>query len=239
MMIDTHCHIDLFDTPLDIARTLEAALDTCIAVTMLPMHFELAQKHLTGFRRINAALGLHPLRAREGRQQFRRFTKLASSTEFFGEIGIDGSSEGHSTMELQTELFQGAILAIPKGAFVSVHSRSACREVLQILKTSNKRPVCFHYFTGGELAAKEVAREGHYFSINHRMLDTRSPHRALIAALPKERILAETDGPFLGSDNLVSHLEKVYRFCAQAWQCSVSEVETQLARNYRECRTVS
>lgn len=235
-MIDTHCHVDLFPDPVGVARLLERELSACVAVTMLPSHFEMARRHLAGFRRVRPALGLHPLRARKGRPEIPRFRNLARSAEFIGEIGIDGSSEGRSTLEAQKENFAEIAASIQAGAFVTVHSRGAWRETLEGLKLTNLRPVCFHYFTGGTEGAKAVLSEGHYFSVNHRMIAPDSRHREMIAALPRVRVLVETDGPFLGAAP-VEQLESVYRFLELTWQLDSGATRQLVRENFSRCRT--
>ena len=232
-MIDTHCHIDLFSDPLGTARTLERELSLCVAVTMLPSHFTLAQQHLAPFERVIASLGLHPLRIREARTEIELFTRLAKTSRFFGEIGLDGSPEGKATLALQKELFTEAICAIPAGAFVTVHSRGAWRETLELLRTHHIGPVCFHYFTGGMEGAKAVLAEGHFLSINHRMIRSSYRHRSLAESLPRERVLVETDGPFLGKQPL-TQLKAVYQFLTETWQTDAVEV---VRRNFALCCT--
>jgi TatD DNase family protein len=53
----------------------------------------------------------------------------------------------------------------------------------------------FHWFTGSASEARRAAQLGCYFSVNSEMLKS-EPRRALVASLPRERILTETDGPF-------------------------------------------
>ncbi len=237
-MIDTHCHVDLFPDPVGVARLLEREVEACVAVTMLPSHFEMAQRHLTAFRRTTPALGLHPLRSREGHREIQRFKNLARSAEFIGEIGIDGSPQGRPTLEAQKDNFAEVVASIQRGAFVTVHSRGAWRETLEGLKVARVGPVCFHYFIGGAEAAKTVLADGHYLSINHRMVASESRHRAMVAALPRDRVLPETDGPFLGAAP-IRQLESVYRFLGQAWNLDSLETRELIRQNFARCRTTN
>lgn len=239
-MIDTHCHVDLFADPLGIARTLEQDLSMCVAVTMLPSHFEMARRHLNTFQRVIPALGLHPLRAREAqaRGEIHDFKKLAAAAGFIGEIGIDGSAEGKATLALQKELFGQAICSIQPGAFVTVHSRAAWSETLELLRIHRLGPICFHYFTGGIEGTKAVLAEGHFLSVNHRMIAPESRHRQVAAGLPRERVLVETDAPFLGNTNPVAQLEKVYGFFAEVWQADLTRTKELIRQNFLRCRTV-
>ncbi len=73
-MIDTHCHVDLYEDPVGLARKIEGAQSQCVAVTMLPSHFRLGLPHLAALSSVHAALGLHPLRAKEGECELDDFT---------------------------------------------------------------------------------------------------------------------------------------------------------------------
>jgi TatD DNase family protein len=237
-MIDTHCHVDLFADPLGIARTLERDLSMCVAVTMLPSQFELARRHLIPFKRVIPGLGLHPLRVREAQREIHLFQKLAAGAKFIGEIGIDGSAEGKATLALQKELFAEAISSIQPDTFVTVHSRGAWRETLELLTTHGRGPVCFHYFTGGMDGSKTLLAAGHYLSVNYRMIASDSRHRLVVAGLPRERVLVETDAPFLSRNDPVAQLKTVYDFFAGAWQIEVTRAQEQIRQNFLRCRTI-
>ena len=120
------------------------------------------------------------------------------------------------------------------GKFVSVHSRKAHQEIVKILEDEGLEPVCFHYFTGGGVEAKEIAEQGHFFSVNRRML--RGRHQDLIRELPKHRILVESDGPFLSKAPL-SAVKDTYAQISKIWGMDFSRVETLISNNFENCRT--
>ena len=126
--------------------------------------------------------------------------------------------------------------SIGKGKFVTVHSRNAHTELSNILDECNIGPVCFHYFIGGPHDAEKLISRGHYFSINHLMLKNR--HRDLISSVPRDRILVESDGPFL-TKRPWSMVDQVYKELSIIWQIGKSEVDELLANNFRNCRTRS
>jgi TatD DNase family protein len=80
-----------------------------------------------------------------------------------------------------------------------VHSVRAVSQVLQHLERSlpaDRARVVLHWFTGSAAEARRAADLGCYFSVNSEML--RSPkHRSLVGRLPRNRLLTETDGPFV------------------------------------------
>lgn len=234
MRIDTHCHVDMFDNPIGIARAYEEVETVCVLTTMLPSHYQTALPHLKPFSAIHPALGMHPLRARECRDEISLFHNFSESVECIGEIGLDLSVEGRKTRALQIENFRQILPAVANGKFVTVHSRNAHNELFMLLEEHSVGPVCFHYFIGGSHDAARLSERGHYFSVNHRMLTGK--HRYLINTISKNKILAETDGPFLTKRPLAT-LRKTYSILSEEWGVSVSEVEEQLEKNFEACRT--
>ena len=191
-MIDTHCHIDLHDDPIGIARRIEESQIECVAVTMLPSHYRMALPHIKKFDQLHASLGMHPLRITEGVKETEAFMAFSQSCDFIGEVGLDFSREGNATRETQISVLKKILDSLRGGKFVSVHSRGAALETLAIFDDGNVGPVCFHYFTGGLEVATAAANKGHYFSFNCRMLNGRN--KGLLDSIPKDRVLVESEG---------------------------------------------
>ena len=61
MIIDTHCHIDMYPNPIQVLNECEKRGVTVISMTSLPSHFELGYKHFIGKKKVRQALGFHPL----------------------------------------------------------------------------------------------------------------------------------------------------------------------------------
>ncbi|MGA3208768.1 MAG: TatD family hydrolase [Syntrophales bacterium] len=234
MLVDAHCHIDLFDNPISTAQAYESSRTFCVMATMLPSHYQISLPHLRPFRLVYPALGMHPLRVSDGRKEVDLFRNLASAAEFIGEIGLDLSSEGKRTEEQQFDVLKSILRYLGSGKFITVHSRNAHEELFQLLEDSRVGPVCFHYFIGGAKAAAEIAGKGHYFSINYRML--RSKHRKLLDSVPKERILVESDGPFLTKQPL-EMINYVYDELSEIWRMKRNQAEELVSLNFENCRT--
>jgi len=236
MLIDTHCHIDFFDNPISTAQAYERTRTRCIMATMLPSHFRAAITHLSRFRSVRRALGIHPLRADEGSREVTMFRNLVNEVEYIGEIGLDLSKEGIATKKQQFDIVMCVLRYLNPGKFVTVHSRNAHEELARLLEDNQVGPVCFHYFIGGTRAAREIAEKGHYFSINHRML--RSKHREILDAVPREKILVESDGPFLTKRPLAV-IEYVYDKLSEIWKIDRDQVEKLVVSNFDKCRTAA
>lgn len=236
-MLDSHCHVDLIDDPVGTSRRLEKELSNCVAVTMIPEHYQHACQHLEGFAHVIPALGSHPLRCIEAESQLGRFRTLAKTARFIGEIGVDGSSEGKPTLERQKRLFREVLRSIQPDSFVTVHSRNAWQETLEIVSEVGLGPLCFHYFTGGASAAERVIGAGHFISVNHKMTQSTGRHREFVRALPRDRVLVESDAPFTGGMDPVSQIRKVYNFLSECWGFSLEKAEVQVENNFAACRT--
>ena len=234
MLIDTHCHVDMFDNPIGLAKAYQDAKTACVLATMLPSHYQAALPHLKPFPYIQPALGMHPLRATEGRREIDLFQDLSNSVEFIGEIGLDLSAEGKKTEAIQKENLRKILPLIRDGKFVTLHSRNAQKELAMLLDEYSVGPVCFHYFIGGTRGATELSAKGHFFSLNHRMLT--SKHRRIIDTVPLNRVLVETDGPFITKRPLAT-IRETYACLSNAWGITITEVERQLERNFKACRT--
>jgi len=96
-------------------------------------------------------------------------------------------------------------------------------------------PVCFHYFIGGPDAAVKLVDRGHYFSINSRML--KSKHHKILDVIPKNKILVESDGPFLTKRPLLE-LKKVYSELGKIWNTEFKHTVDIIEKNFFKCRTV-
>jgi TatD DNase family protein len=233
-MIDTHCHVDLYEDPVSLARKIEATQLKCIAVTMLPSHFRLGLPHLATYSSVHAALGLHPLRVKEGESEVDDFISLSKTCDFIGEIGLDFSPEGRSTRSTQIDVLSRILSSVRGHKFVTVHSRDAAPVLLQILAESEFGPVCFHYFTSGPGVATEAIDAGHFLSFNRRMLKGRQSD--LFNIVPRDRVLIESDGPFLTKAPITA-MKDTYELIAERWGASLSETIETIAQNFKACRT--
>lgn len=233
--IDTHCHVDLYDAPLDIAKAAEEEDVFTVAVTYLPSHYILANQHLQGFKRVKPALGLHPLVAEQHREELPNFRRLSAKADFIGEIGLDFSREGKSTFSIQEESFVEALKCIrDRRRFVTLHSRGAEQVVLNHLAATGMYPVVFHWFSGSNSQLQKLLDAGHYISINTKMIQARRWIDA-ISSLPKHRVLTETDGPFVRTMRkpvIPADVHVVVEWLAQFWSMRPEAVKEQMVRNF-------
>lgn len=229
MIIDTHCHFDMMSQPETYIRQKEQAGDIVIGMTNLPSHFQMGQPHLKGYKHIRLALGLHPLLAAESKREVSLFKRLVDQTSYIGEIGLDFSREGIATKDEQVEVLCEILSAIKgKKKILSVHSRRAEREVLGLLCEYDIKNVIFHWYSGPVDFIPDILEQGFYFSVNEAMCRSNNG-RAILEAIPQEKLLTETDAPY----NERCDIAKVLEWLGSNWNLRREEAEGVVERNFR------
>lgn len=197
-MIDFHCHLDLFPDPPAVALRAEAAEIYVLSVTTTPKAWRKTAALARGKKYIRTALGLHPQIAHERVHELPLFEALVAETRYIGEVGLDGSREHRAHSDTQMKVFE-RILAISRehgGRILTIHSRRAAAEVLRALKKSAcARSAVLHWFSGSQRQLSEAIALGCWFSVGPAMLRSDRSHQ-LVALMPRNRVLTETDGPF-------------------------------------------
>ena len=170
MIIDTHCHFDMMPHPEAYISAKEKAGDIVIGMTNLPSHFRMGQPHLRSFKHVRLALGLHPLLASENKNELPLFNCLLDQTSYIGEIGLDFSKEGITTKNDQVFILRKLLEKLKgKKKIVSVHSRKAEREMVDLLREYEIENVIFHWYSGPIDLITPILDMGFYFSVNEAM----------------------------------------------------------------------
>ena len=151
-------------------------------------------------RFVRAALGLHPQLVAERAAEIELWEKHLPETRYVGEVGLDAGPRFYKSFEAQKQVFRTVLerCAEAGGKILTVHSVRSATAVLDMIEThlpSERGKIVLHWFTGSLSEARRAAALGCYFSINTEMARTERG-RALLAALPSDRLLTETDGPF-------------------------------------------
>ena len=196
MIIDTHCHFDMMPNPEAYISAKEKVGDIVIGMTNLPSHFKMGVPHVKRYKHIRLALGLHPLLASENKNELPLFNCLLDQTSYIGEIGLDFSKEGLSTMEDQIYVLRKLLEKLEgRKKIISVHSRKAEKELFDLLCEYNINNVIFHWYSGPIDLIPSIISKGYYFSINEAMTISKNG-RTIIKEIPRSRILTESDAPF-------------------------------------------
>ncbi|KAA0695644.1 TatD family deoxyribonuclease [Neorhizobium sp. P12A] len=237
-MIDMHCHLDLYPNPGRVIAEADTRKAFVLAVTTTPQAF-LGNIRLTeGRKRIRVAVGLHPELVASRYKEIDDVRKFMAQTKYVGEIGIDGSPDHVSSLELQSDVFSTIVKDAESygGRILSIHSRGAATGVLDLIETNlSKSLPILHWFSGTRKELDRAIRLGCWFSVGPAMLRSRRG-RELLAAIPRNRLLTETDGPFATDGKLPLlpwDVERMLPRLAELQECSETEVDEQLHHNLR------
>ncbi|MBI4969466.1 MAG: TatD family hydrolase [Rhodospirillales bacterium] len=208
MLVDSHCHLDFPDFAQDQAGVIERAKAAGVG-TMLTIGTHLTKaRPVIGlaerYPEIFATVGIHPHEAaREPQTDADALIALAVHPKVvgFGESGLDYFYE-HSPRAAQQENFRTHIAAARKsGLPLVIHSRDADDDTIAILEEEMEKGAfrgLIHCFSSGPKLAETAIRLGLYVSFSGIVTFKKSePILAVAAQLPLDRILVETDAPFL------------------------------------------
>jgi TatD DNase family protein len=235
-MIDFHCHLDLYPDPYEVARNCVFRNLYVLSVTTTPSAWAGTAELASGSARIWTALGLHPQIAHERKGELPLFDQLLPKTRYVGEIGLDGAPEFKQYWPDQTMVFTRILDACARagGRILSIHSRRAATPVLDALeKHLGVGTPILHWFSGSQRELSRAVELGCWFSVGLPMLGG-IKGRALVAKMPRDRVLTESDGPFArlnGSAILPWDTERAATVLAELWAEPVNKVQDQLFSN--------
>lgn len=201
MLIDTHLHLDLMENMQRLIKSLSVEKDIgVIAVGTTPKAYGKELEFCEGTSNIRVGLGMHPQLIAERSKEMEVFLPLVRKAKYIGEVGLDFNSAYISSKDVQVSVFReiSKVCASEGNKVLSIHSVKAAGVVLDELETAGTFDSCtciFHWFTGTKKERQRAVEDGALFSINHRMLRTKSGQE-LIKNIPINRILLETDAPF-------------------------------------------
>lgn len=234
-MLDTHCHIDLYKNPDAILDLCENRKIIVLSMTNLPSHFEMGLPFFQSKKFVRISLGMHPLYAKFHENEFEKFEKNLNKTSYIGEIGLDFSNQGINTKSIQIKSFEKILKLISqKKKILSIHSRKAENEVLEYLLKYKIKYAIFHWYSGGINTINEILEAGFYFSINPAMIKSISGQK-IISKIPKDRLLTETDGPFINNGVrplFPGEIESVLKYLSNYYNMSDFEIRNLLQNNF-------
>lgn len=174
-----------------------------MSVTTTPSAWTGTAALANGATRIRTALGLHPQLAHQHKGELPQFEKLIDQTRYVGEIGLDGAPEFKLHWEDQLYVFTTAldICQAAGGRVLSLHSRRAATAVLDALvaKPGAGLPI-LHWFSGSTRELVRAVDLGCWFSVGPGILRGEKG-RELAKRMPQNRVLTQTDGPFVQIDS--------------------------------------
>lgn len=199
--VDFHCHLDLYPDHAQLIAECDRERVATLAVTTTPKAWTRNREMASGADHVRVALGLHPQLVAEREAEIGLFESLLPDARYVGEVGLDASPRFYRNFDAQERVFERILrmCAEQGNKILTVHSVRAVSRVLQHLERglpADSGHVVLHWFTGSAAEARRAVDQGCYFSVNSEMLRS-SKHRTLIERLPVNRLLTETDGPFV------------------------------------------
>lgn len=199
--VDYHCHFDLYPNHKDLLAECQKNGIATLAVTTTPKAWQKNAEMALNYNQARVALGLHPQLVSQRANELVLFEELLQSSRFVGEVGLDASKNFYPSFIEQQQVFQSILqmCAQYNHKIISVHSAYSSKKVLDALETyffPNNGKVVLHWFTGSKYDIQRAVEMGCYFSINQEMIKNKNIQKNL-SYIPLERILSETDGPFI------------------------------------------
>jgi len=195
--IDSHCHIDRPAARETIDEARAAGVTTMIVVGCDRATSLDAQQLAAEHDGVIATVGLHPHEARHGVDTI--LDLIHTDTVAIGECGLDYHYD-HSPRDVQREAFAAQIaLANERGLPLVIHTREAWDDTFDVLGSVGvPARVVFHCFTGGLDEARRALGLGAWLSFSGIItFKSAADVRAAAVLCPEERLLIETDSPYL------------------------------------------
>lgn len=268
-MIDAHCHLQFhkFEEDYDVVikdavvKGVTKIVNTGTSVESSKKAVELAHK----YENLYAIVGIHPHHADKTDEKYEglppddwleEIEELAKKEKVIGigEVGMDFwnyRTNGIVPVDLQEDAFRKQIeLSIKLSLPLQIHTRLAWNETLQILSDYKKDfqspPGMFHCFSGDIEFTKKVLEMGFYVGFDGNITYGGIPPGEttslvdLLKYVPEDRILSETDSPFLspqslrGQRNVPGNIPLILDFIAKSKGISYNTLEAQIERNFSD-----
>jgi TatD DNase family protein len=249
MLIDSHCHLDMKNFDKDRDAVIERAQkDGIVHMISIGIDVKSSESALALARQypfISATVGCHPHDADGcGAEDLKTLSRMAAEPEVvaWGEIGLDyyrnyaKKENQQNIFKIQLELAQAAKLP------VIIHDRDAHEEVYAVLEKMGKgeRKGIIHCFSGDRDLAEAFIALGYYISIPGTVTYKKAVQIKEVAAkIPLDRMLVETDSPFLapvprrGKRNEPAFINHTAREIAKLRGIPFETVALQTTRNAR------
>lgn len=199
--VDFHCHLDLYPDHASLVGECDRERVATLAVTTTPKAWRRNREVAAGSNHVRVALGLHPQLVSERASELPLFEQFLCEARYVGEIGLDAGPKFYKSFAEQERVFARILSACAEQGdkILTIHSVRCVSKVLNHLERCfplDRGTAVMHWFTGTAAEAKRAVELGCYFSINAQMLTSDKGAR-LVGGLPRNRLLTETDGPFV------------------------------------------
>lgn len=246
-IFETHCHLDYLkerSTEETLALSCEKGINKFITISVAPGNLDKVIEISKAHENVYCTQGLHPHEAKHWTSEVEQ--KILNHSSFekvvaIGEIGLD-FHYNNSPKEKQIEVFKRQLeIATEKELPVVIHSRDADPETIEVLSEmapQMKKKGVIHSFTSGPELAQTAIDLGFHLGFNGIItFKNAQAVRDIVTLTPLERILLETDSPFLtptpyrGMENGPQYLPFIAEKIAEIKEVSIDEVLIQAYKN--------
>jgi TatD DNase family protein len=248
---DSHCHLTMADADATLLRARQQGVCGFVVPGTKgedgPRAVAIANRHDD----VWAAVGFHPHEAKDcDDAAFADVERLAADPRVvaIGEIGLDYHYM-HSPRDVQREVFMRHVaLARWRDLPVIVHNRESTDDLLELLgsEAADGARGILHSFTESADVAKRLIDRGYFISFSGIVtFRTADSMRECAKVLPHDRVLIETDTPYLapvpfrGRDNEPAYVIKVAELLATLWGLPLSDVAAQTTANFESVFAVT
>jgi len=249
MLVDSHCHLDFPDFASELDAVVERAraagigriVTICTRVRKHAQVLAVAEK----YPEIFCSVGTHPHNAHEELDiDAKTLIALTKNPKIvaIGEAGLDYHYDKSPRGAQAQSLRQHIAAARETGLPLVIHSRECDADMARILEDETGKgafPAVLHCFTGGRDLAFKAVELGHYVSFTGILTFKNSDAlREIAAALPADRILVETDAPYLaplpyrGKRNEPSYVAQTAKVLAETRGVSPDAIAEQTTENF-------
>lgn len=240
-LVDTHCHIQEADYPLDREQTLQAAIEagvTKVLVVGTDMKSSVdAVKFARERENVWAIVGVHPHETKHG---IDGLAELATEPKVvgIGEIGLD-YYYNHSPREMQIEILNQQLeIALKRNLPISFHVREAFDDFWPIFDNFHGIRGVLHSFTDSISNMGKGLERGLLIGVNGIATFNKDLEQAkMYKSIPLERMILETDAPFLapkpyrGKTNQPAFVRNIAEFLASDRGDDLNEIAISTTKN--------
>lgn len=249
MLVDSHCHLDglNYDTiHTDIADVVQKAQERgvshLLSVSVTLPRFKTMFESIKDFDNVHATCGVHPLNL-ESEYEKSELLELARHDKVvaIGETGLDYFYSPEDKEKQAASFRQHIQVAVELNKPLIIHSRGAVEDTIKILKEEGAEKVggVIHCFTESDEMANAVLEMGFYISISGIVtFKSAKDLQAIVKTLPSNRLLVETDSPYLapvpyrGKENQPAYVRAVAEFVAELRGVSFDTLAKSTTENY-------
>ena len=250
MLIDSHCHLEyepLFQNLQNVVdRAAKNNIKFLLTISTTNKAFDKILKIVEKYKNVYGTYGIHPHESKnnKGIKCFEILKKIKLNKKIIGigETGLD-FYYNHSDRDIQITSFKEHIKASQESNLpIIVHTRAAEEETFKILNEEFKKKkfkILIHCFTGSKDFAKKLIDIGSYISASGIITFKKSSDLAnTFKEIPNERVLVETDSPYLSPDplrgktNEPSHLIHTVRFLAKIKNLNENRLSEITSKNF-------